>query len=136
MPTDKKNRFRRVLRLGALCILIAVLVLGFAFPTLISSPPAIPDKSANGTSSYYSGYIEGNYRFIAAPSSGWLTTMPWQAGDYLSAKTLAFTMEDELQALAVDKAQAQVDAAMGQLIDLQSGKRDAVLNKLKAQREV
>ncbi|PIE46188.1 MAG: hypothetical protein CSA45_00495 [Gammaproteobacteria bacterium] len=136
MPTHKKSRVRRVLWLGTLYILITVLILGFASLTLISSPSAISDKSANGTSNYYSGYIEGDYRFIAAPSSGWLTTMPWQTGDYLSAEVLAFTMEDELQALAVDKAQAQVDAAIGQLTDLQSGKRDAVLDKLKAQREV
>ncbi|PIE48067.1 MAG: hypothetical protein CSA42_00720 [Gammaproteobacteria bacterium] len=136
MSNNKKSRFRGVLWLSALCILIAVLALGFAFPTLISLSSTISDNSAKNTDNYYSGYIEGDYRFIAAPSSGWLTAMPWQTGDYLSTKTLAFTIEDELQTLAVDKAQAQVDVAIGQLTDLQSGKRDAVFDKLKAQREV
>ncbi len=142
LASEKRPVRRSVLWLFALFFLIAILALGSFFPTLIppflhaASPSKTTfDKSAKKTAAYYSGYIEGDYRFISAPGSGWLTTMPWRVGDYVSAKTLAFTIEDELEALAVDRAQAQADIAMGQLTDLQSGKRDEVLDKLKAQRQ-
>ncbi len=135
----KRSIHRNILRFGV--FLIFVLVLGLLLPKIVPSfshtfSLAKSDKSAQYTTGHYSGYIEGDYRFISAPSPGWLTAMPWQAGDYLSAKTLVFTLEDELQVLAVNAAQAQVDTAMGQLIDLQSGKRDEVLSKMTAQRDV
>ncbi len=53
MSNNKKSRTRHgLLWLGGLCLLISLLILGFAFPTLISSPSAISDKSAKNTANY------------------------------------------------------------------------------------
>ncbi len=89
----------------------------------------------DSTTASYSGYVEGDYRFIATPASGWLTEMPWQTGNNISVGALAFKIDDELQVLAVQKAQAQLNAAVFQLADLQRGKRAQVIKGLEATRE-
>ncbi|MBR0573663.1 MULTISPECIES: HlyD family secretion protein [Pasteurellaceae] len=140
---NRKNSYQYGIWSGSLWSLAFIFVLGIISLILIApfsqatSPSSTNlSETSKNTAHYYTGYIEGDYRFIAAPSSGWLEVIPHRVGEHLSAKELAFVIEDELQQLDVDKAQAQVNTAKGQLMDLKSGKRDEVIAKLNAQRDV
>jgi HlyD family secretion protein len=62
------------------------------------------------------GYAEGDYAYIAAPTSGWVTHLTVQRGDWVSKGEVLFTLDDPSQVAARDQAQAQIAQAEGQLV--------------------
>lgn len=81
------------------------------------------------------GYIEGDYRFIAASQSGWLQRNTPSAGHRLSVGEVVNTLDTDNQRLALQRAQQQQQQIKAERLDLQSGKRSAELDSLRAQKK-
>lgn len=62
------------------------------------------------------GYAEGDYAYIAAPLSGWVTHLTVQRGDWVKKGEVLFSLDDPSQVAARDQAQAQIAQAEGQLV--------------------
>lgn len=87
------------------------------------------DRGGDG---WLHGYAEGEYVRVAAPTAGWLRTVPLQRGDRVEAGALLFELEDGRQRAAMDEAEAQLAHARSQLADLQLGKRPEEIAQLEA----
>jgi HlyD family secretion protein len=61
------------------------------------------------------GYAEGDYAFVAAPLSGWVTTVKVKRGDWVKPGDLLFTLDDTSQIAARDSAKAAIAQAQGQM---------------------
>jgi len=87
-----------------------------------------PDKQ-----NAFSGYIEGDWRYLAAPSAGWLEQLSVDEGDQLVAGKLAFRLDTERQDLQVAQAEARQHQAAAQREDLRSGERPQQLAVIEAE---
>ncbi|HEY0281152.1 MAG TPA: efflux RND transporter periplasmic adaptor subunit [Rhizomicrobium sp.] len=61
------------------------------------------------------GYAEGDYAFVSAPQSGWVTSVKVQRGDWVKNGDLLFTLDDTSQIAARDSAAASIAQAQGQM---------------------
>ncbi|MDP5129579.1 MAG: HlyD family efflux transporter periplasmic adaptor subunit [Paraglaciecola sp.] len=83
----------------------------------------------------YTGYVEAELVYLAAPQAGWLSNMPWQAGDTLTSNTLVFSLDDEQQLAAIKEAQARLAQAKAQERNGLTGAREQEIAELNAQRQ-
>jgi HlyD family secretion protein len=61
------------------------------------------------------GYAEGDYAFISAPLSGWVTSVAVNRGDWVKNGEKLFALDDTSQIAARDSATAAIAQAQGQM---------------------
>ncbi|MBO4317970.1 MAG: HlyD family efflux transporter periplasmic adaptor subunit [Mailhella sp.] len=69
------------------------------------------------------GYVEGDYIYVSAEASGTITSIAAAKGAPAAAAGILFTLDDEAEKLAVQKAEQAVAEAGARLADMRSGKR-------------
>lgn len=79
------------------------------------------------------GYIEGDYRYLVAPRSGWLKSVTVNLGDTLHRGQLAFNYRSDAEQFAVNQADAQLQSQIAQSQNLTTGARPEEIASLQAQ---
>ncbi len=91
-------------------------------------------KDGSDASTVWSGYIEAERTFIAAPSSGWIEDMQVVEGDRLPVGATVFRLEQEKEAAALAESQARLAEAKAKAEDLLTGARAEELAVIRQQR--
>jgi HlyD family secretion protein len=78
------------------------------------------------------GYVEADWRYIAAPDSGWIVESPVEAGDRVETGDLLFRLDKTAQQAALSDAEARVRQASAQSRDTTTGARIAEILALQA----
>ena len=81
----------------------------------------------------WSGYVEGDYVYVAAPIAGALTTLAVQRGDEVERGATLFVLEAEAERAAREEAAARASSAGAQAADLDKGKREQEVAMVRAQ---
>lgn len=81
----------------------------------------------------YTGYVEAELVYVAAPSAGWIAKAPLSEGQAVSTGDLVFALDADLQTAAVEEAEARLDQATAQLSDLEKGVRTQEMKAFEAQ---
>ena len=100
---------------------------------LIISPIVLLVACSAKPDTSYSGYVEAQSVSIAAPQSGWLTTVDVDRGAPISDGQLLFTLDSTQAEHSLTGAQSRADAAAAQAQDLTKGARQADIAPLLAQ---
>lgn len=82
----------------------------------------------------YSGYVEGDYRYIAARDGGYIDELAVRDGDNAKAGVLLFSLDRDRQREAVAAAKADLAASRANLADLRKGARQEELDVIDARR--
>jgi HlyD family secretion protein len=82
----------------------------------------------------YLGYVEGETVMIAAPQAGRITARPAMKGAAIKKGEIVFSLDPSVAAAERARAEAAVFTAQAQLDNLLTGKRDAELDQIRAQR--
>jgi HlyD family secretion protein len=83
----------------------------------------------------WSGYVEGEYVYVAAPVAGAVVALAVQGGQAVATGAPLFTLESEAEQAAVEEAAARREAAQAQARNTASGLRAEELAVLRAQLE-
>ncbi len=102
----------------------------FLFVSLALMGACTPDTNAP-----LPGYVEGDWRYLAAPSAGWLEQLTVAEGDQVDAGALAFRLDTDFQELQVAQAEARRPQAVERREDLRSGARPQELAAIEAELE-
>jgi HlyD family secretion protein len=106
--------------------IIALAVAAFYFrDSWLSQPPGQTN---------YLGYVEGETVMIAAPQAGRITARPAMKGAAIKKGEIVFSLDPSVAAAERARAEAAVFTAQAQLDNLLTGKRDAELDQIRAQR--
>ncbi len=81
------------------------------------------------------GYIEGEYRYLSAPESGWIERSLFVEGQRIERGELAFSLDERDQQLALVQTQAQARQAQAQWENTLMGAREVELLVLQRQKE-
>lgn len=81
----------------------------------------------------WSGYVEGDYVYIAAPVAGTLATLAVQAGQTVPAGAPLFTLDATPNQAARAEAEARVRAAEAQASNAAKGRREDEVSVVRAQ---
>lgn len=81
----------------------------------------------------WSGYVEGDYIYVASPLGGSLQQLAVHRGQSVQAGAPLFTLESESERAARDEAAARMAAAQAQAEDAAKGRRPAELAVTQAQ---
>ena len=81
----------------------------------------------------YVGYVEAEWRYIAAPGSGWLVARPAREGMTVNIGDLLFELDDDLEQVAISEANSQIEKAAAEAENLSTGARPAEIRALEAQ---
>lgn len=81
----------------------------------------------------YTGYVEAEYVYVAAPAPGWLVNLDLREGDSVAVGDVLFTLDQDLQVAAVAEAKSRLAQAAAQAQDLETGARDEELRVLEAE---
>jgi len=74
-------------------------------------------------STAWSGYVEGDYVYIAAPLAGRLDLLAVQAGQSVARGAVLFELDAQAERLASDEALARLRSARAQAANLDTGRR-------------
>lgn len=83
----------------------------------------------------FTGYVEAELIYIAAPQSGWITQSGVTAGQRVSPGELVFTLEQERQLAQVSEASFRLKQAQAQERDATKGARNEEIDALLAQKK-
>lgn len=117
VPTTQRRHRGALARLAASCLCAAVL-LGAC------SQPRAPS---------WSGYVEGDYVYMAASLGGLLTQLPVRSGDSVAAGAPLFALDIDSERAARLEAQARQTRAQALVSNLSKGRRHDELAVLRAQ---
>lgn len=92
----------------------------------------LPGMSGPATDSF-SGYVEADYAYIAAPSPGRIETISPGEGDRVFAGQQLFTLEATRETAALRAAEAQVRVAEANLANLETGSREQEIAVVRAE---
>jgi HlyD family secretion protein len=107
-------------------VIIALAVVAFFFRDLwLPQPPGQTN---------YLGYVEGETVMIAAPQAGRIIARPAVKGASIKKDEIVFSLDPSVAAAERARAEAAVFTAQSQLDNLLTGKRDAELDQIRAQR--
>ena len=81
----------------------------------------------------WSGYVEGDYVYVAAPVAGRLQQLDVQAGDQVKGGAPLFALDGQTERDAARTAEAQLAAAQAQAANLQTGRRPDEIAQIEAQ---
>lgn len=79
------------------------------------------------------GYIEAEWRYVAAPASGWIIHLAVSEGMQVAPGDLLFELDDELQQTQLAEADARVAQAAAEARDLSVGARPEEIRRLEAE---
>ena len=79
------------------------------------------------------GHVEGEWRYLAAPVSGWIETLTLQEGDNVTAGSLAFRLDTGRQDILASRARARVRQAEEKRLDMKTGARAEELATIEAE---
>lgn len=85
-----------------------------------------------GNGDYYSGYIEGEYIYIASSQSGHLAELSVSRGEWLKPGTPLFQLDIANDTYQANEALQNLKAAESQLENIKKGKREVEITALKA----
>ena len=91
------------------------------------------DTKNNSTAHSTVGYIEGDYRYLVAPRSGWLKSVTVNLGDAIHQGQLVFKYRSDSEQFAVNQADAQLQSQIAQSQNLTTGARPEEIASLQAQ---
>lgn len=94
---------------------------------------ALPSACKAPADSGWSGYVEGDYVYIASPVAGTLKTLSVQAGQQVAAGAPLFTLDATPEQAARAEADARVLAAQAQAENTTKGRRADELAVVRAQ---
>lgn len=78
------------------------------------------------------GYVEGEYVYVAAPSSGKLEKLSVARGDQVPAGSALFNLDPEPEKSVRDEAARQLEKARATLADLRKGSRPSEIASMEA----
>jgi HlyD family secretion protein len=78
------------------------------------------------------GYVEAEWAYVAAPSSGWIVNGPPSEGSRITAGDLLFTLDSDSAMHSADEFRARLSQAQAQYRNLLSGAREPELKRLQA----
>jgi HlyD family secretion protein len=81
----------------------------------------------------YQGYLEGEFVYLGSAVGGRLEHLLVTKGQTVEASAVLFDLESNQEAAALKQADEGVNAAQAQLADMQTGKRSAEVDVVKAQ---
>jgi HlyD family secretion protein len=81
----------------------------------------------------WSGYVEGDYVYVAAPLAGRLTLLPAQRGGSVVRGAPLFALDADVERAATEEATARVAGAQAQVANADTGKRRDELAVAQAQ---
>jgi HlyD family secretion protein len=81
----------------------------------------------------FSGYVEADYAYIAAPSAGRIETISVSEGDRVFEGQQLFTLETTRETAALRAAEAQVRVAEANLANLETGSREQEVAVVRAE---
>ncbi len=81
----------------------------------------------------WSGYVEGDYVYVAAPVSGQLQSLAVRAGDTVAAGAALFALDAAPEQAARAEAEARVRAAEAQAANAAKGRREDEIEVIRAQ---
>ncbi|OWY17443.1 hypothetical protein B6V73_07170 [Thioclava sp. JM3] len=84
---------------------------------------------------HYSGYVEGEYVYVAPSVTGRIKTLAVVEGDTVKADQFLFDMDSTKQQAAVRAAEAKIGTASANLNNLETGSRDPEIEVIKASLE-
>ena len=79
-----------------------------------------------------SGYVEGDYVYVAAPEGGWITEVLVSRGQSVKPGDALFSLDSDTQLARRDQARAQLDQALSQLADATKSRRPDEVDALEA----
>lgn len=82
---------------------------------------------------HWSGYVEGEQVYVAAPLPGRLESLAVRAGQQVARGTLLFTLDDEAEQAALAEADARLAGARAQAANIQTGRRPEEIAVTEAQ---
>lgn len=88
--------------------------------------------TACGSDDYYSGYVEGEYIYVASRLSGHLTELWVKRGEEVKAGTALFQLDNENETYLMQEAAENLKAAEAQLENIKKGKREVEIKALQA----
>lgn len=92
-------------------------------PLIAAGATALLGACAEPAATGWSGYVEGDYVYVAAPLGGRLTLLTARRGDNVASGAALFALDDEAERAARDEAVARAAAAQAQAADAEKGKR-------------
>jgi HlyD family secretion protein len=81
----------------------------------------------------WSGYVEGDYVYVAAPIGGALTTLGVQRGQQVAKDALLFALDSAAERAAREEAAARAESAQAQAADTDKGRRREEIAVIQAQ---
>ncbi|MEH6604528.1 MAG: HlyD family efflux transporter periplasmic adaptor subunit [Pseudomonadales bacterium] len=81
----------------------------------------------------FTGYIEAELIYVAAPDPGWLRSAPFKEGEAVAVGDVVFTLDDERQQAELTEANERLNQAQAQVRDMAKGARADELAALEAQ---
>ena len=99
-----------VRRLSSLAI-VAVLLLGLGACDQLTGPDS------------YTGYVEAEFVYVAAPDAGWIVKAPVREGDGVAPGDVLFELDTDRQRAEVEQAAEQLKQADAEAHDIATGAR-------------
>ena len=81
----------------------------------------------------FTGYVEAEFVYVAAPDSGWLAKAPLREGDDVAQGSVLFELDQDRQKAEVAEAADKLDEAEAQARDISTGSRREEIAALEAQ---
>lgn len=79
------------------------------------------------------GYVEGEYVYVAAQSSGIVQTLDVTRGETVEQDSILFSLDNDKQLIALEKSRMSLSIARAQLADESTGKRQPELAVIEEQ---
>jgi HlyD family secretion protein len=83
----------------------------------------------------FSGYVEAQLLYIAAPQSGWIISPSFTGGEQVKKGDVLFQLDEQQQLALVSEAQFRLDQAVAQKRDTTTGARQQELAQWAAQKQ-
>ncbi len=83
----------------------------------------------------FTGYVEADLAYVAAPEAGWITVMNVAEGDAVGPGDALFSLDDDSQRARREEARSRVAQADAQARDLETGARQEEIAVLESELE-
>ncbi|MEL6448134.1 MAG: HlyD family efflux transporter periplasmic adaptor subunit [Pseudomonadota bacterium] len=78
------------------------------------------------------GYVEADWRYVAAPAAGWIVDLPVTEGDRINVGDLLFALDTTSEQAQRDEAEARVLQAEAEALNIETGARTEEIEALRA----
>lgn len=95
-------------------------------PVLLASCSGEPANAPNV------GYVEADWRYVAAPQSGWIVEQSVGEGDRIAAGDMLFRLDTTAEEAALAEAEARVRQSGAEAANIETGAREPEIRALQA----